>query len=75
MKLGWIEISFTWHGPGSKTINQRKLDKLLRAEHAKDPKGGGFINAIKLHRQLTKSSLKDAKDHCDKLFGRGPCFN
>ena len=127
MKLGWIEISFKWHGPGSRseerklTLDARireayhhpeshgftsggRLVSAIKEYRANVPgsgmieakqycenllgipspaaldaqlrlvygNGNGFINAIKRHRELTGSSLKEAKDYCDRLFKRGP---
>ena len=34
----------------------RELERLIRS--------GNFISAIKLHRERTQSSLKDARDYC-----------
>lgn len=72
MKLGWVEISFTWHGPGSAALKQKRLDQKLREIYAAPGYDGGFIACIKHHRKVTGSDLKTAKEYCDKMFGRGP---
>lgn len=67
MKLGWIEISFTWHGPGSNAMFDRKLRYAYN-----NPTSEGvqvrapLLAAVKCYRRLRMGAgIKEAKDYCE----------